>query len=95
MRSPSFSRDLVVDQDEHSAVARLVDDRFGPDEHLGGAALDQFLEPAERVGGRIPVRRAQFAQLIGVKPGGAGKARAADLAGSDDGVRAARSGSCS
>ena len=47
---------FVVDEDEHAAVARLVDDRLGPDQHVGGAALDQLFEPAERVGGRVPVR---------------------------------------
>ena len=29
---------LVVDQDEHAAVARLVDDLLGPDQHLGSRA---------------------------------------------------------
>ena len=57
---------FVVDEDEHAPVARLVDDRFGPDQHLGGAALDQLFEPAERVGGRIPVGRTQVcARLLG------------------------------
>ena len=37
---------FVVDEDEHAAVARFVDDRFGADQHLGGAALDQLFEPA-------------------------------------------------
>ena len=36
---------VVVDEDEHAAVARLVDDRLGADQHVGGAALDQFFEP--------------------------------------------------
>ena len=53
---------VVVDQDEHAAVARLVDDRLGPDQHLGRAALDQPFEPAERVGGRVPVGLAELAQ---------------------------------
>ena len=53
---------VVVDEDEHPAVAGLVDDRFGADQHFGVAALEQFFEPAERVGGRIPVRRAELAQ---------------------------------
>ena len=54
---------LVVDQDEHAAVARLVDDLLGADQHLGGAALDQLFEPAERVGGRVPVGSPELAQL--------------------------------
>ena len=53
---------LVVDEDEHPPVARFVDDVFGADEHVAGAALDQPLEPAERVGGRIPVRLPKLAQ---------------------------------
>ena len=50
------------------------------------AALEQLFEPAERVGGRVPVGRAQLAQGIGVEAGGAGEAGAADFAGGDDGV---------
>ena len=37
---------FVVDEDEHAAVARLVDDRLGADQHFGVAALDQLFEPA-------------------------------------------------
>ena len=33
---------VVVDQDEHPAVARLVDDRFRADQHFGVAALKQL-----------------------------------------------------
>ena len=36
---------VVVDQDEHAAVARLVDDRFGADQHAGGVAADQLFQP--------------------------------------------------
>ena len=54
---------VVVDENEHSAVARFVDDRLGPDQHLRVAALDQLLQPPERIGGRIPVRRTELAQL--------------------------------
>ena len=79
---------FVVDEDEHAPVARLVDDFLGPDQHFGGAALDQFFEPPQRIGGRIPVRLAQFAEAVGMKPGGTGKAGAADLASVDDGVQA-------
>ena len=75
---------LVVDEDEHAAVARLVDDRFGPDQHFGGAALNQLLEARQRVGGRVPVGGAQFAQTIGVKARGPRKAGAADFPGGDD-----------
>ena len=78
---------LVVDEDEHPPVARLVDDLFGPDQHLGGAALDQLFQPAESVGGRVPVGLAEFAQAVGMKAGSAGEPGAADLAGVDDGVQ--------
>ena len=37
---------FVVDEDEHAPVARLVDDRLGPDQHVGRAALDQLFEPS-------------------------------------------------
>ena len=77
----------VVDQDEHPPVARFVDDRFGADQHAGVAALEQLFEPAEGVGGRIPVGRAKFAQGIGVEAGGAGETGAADFAGGDDGAQ--------
>ena len=66
---------VVVDQDEHAAVARLVDDRFGADQHFGVAALKQLFEPHERVGGRIPFGRAELAQRIGMEAGGAGQGR--------------------
>ena len=75
---------FVVDEDEHAAVARFVDDRLGPDEDAGRAALDQLFEPDQRIGRRIPVVRAQFAQGIGMKAGCAGEPGAADLAGGND-----------
>ena len=66
---------VVVDQDEHPAVARFVDDRFGPDQHFGVAALEQLFEPPKRVGGRIPVGGAELAKRIGVETRGAGQGR--------------------
>ncbi len=36
---------VIVDQDEHAAVACLVDDRLGADQHFGIAALKELLEP--------------------------------------------------
>ena len=77
---------VVVDEDEHPAVARFVDDRFGSDQNFGVASLEQLFEPSERVGGRVPVGVAQLSEGIGVKAGGAGQGGAADLAGFDDGV---------
>ena len=76
---------VVVDQDEHPPVARLVDDRLGADQHLLHPAIEQLLEPHQRIGGRIPVGRAELAQGVGVKAGGAGKPAAASFAGIDQG----------
>ena len=81
---------FVVDEDEHAPVARLIDDCLGPDQHLGGAALNEFFEPPQRIGGRIPVRLAQFPEAVGMKSGGTGEAGAADLASIDDRARGAR-----
>ena len=53
---------VVVDEDEHPPVARLVDDRLGADQHVLDPAVEQFFEPAEGVGGRVPVGRAELAQ---------------------------------
>ena len=75
---------VVVDEDEHPPVARFVDDRLGPDQYIGRAALDQLFEPHQRLGGRIPFLRAELAQAVGVEPGGAREAGPADLAGGDD-----------
>jgi hypothetical protein len=75
---------LVVDEDEHPAIACLVDDRLGTDQHFGGSALDQLLEAAERVGSWIPFRRSKFPQAVRVEPGGARQSGAADLSSSDD-----------
>ena len=79
---------VVVDEDEHAAVARFVDDRFGADEHLGRTALDQLLETDQRVGGRIPLGRTELPQRIGMEAGSASQGSAADFAGFDDGVQA-------
>jgi hypothetical protein len=84
---------VIIDENEHAAVASLVDDRLGPDQHLGIAALEQFLEPAERVGGWVPVRGAELAQAVGVEARRAGEAGAADLAGFDDSIEAIHEGS--
>src|SRR5579884_222035 len=46
---------LIIHEDEHAPIARLIDDRLRADQYLRRAALDQFLEPSERVRSRIPV----------------------------------------
>ena|SRR6478672_9543250 len=78
---------LVVDEDEHAAVACLVDNLLGPDEHVRGTALDQLFEAPERVGGRIPVRLAKLAEAVGMEAGGTGKTGAAHFARVDDGAQ--------
>ena len=75
---------LVVDQDEHPAVARLVDDLLGARHHAAAAAGEEAFELAQRVGGRVPVGVAELAQRIGVEAGGAGEAGAAHLAIGDE-----------
>ena len=75
---------VVVDQDEHAAVARLVDDRLGPDQHVLDPAVDQLFQPHQRVGGRVPVGRAELAQGVGMEAGGARQPAAARLAGVDE-----------
>ena len=76
---------VVVDQDEHAPVARLVDDRLGADQHVLDAAVEQLLQPHQRVGGRVPVGRAELAEGVGVEAGGARQPAAARLAGVDEG----------
>ena len=63
---------LIVHEDEHAPVARLVDDRFGPNQHIGRATLNELLEPRQRIRGWIPLGRSQLAQAVGVKTRGAG-----------------------
>ena len=75
---------LVVDQDEHAAVARLVDDLLGARHHSARAAGEEFLELDQSVGGRVPVLVAELAQAVGMEAGGAGEAGAAHLAGGDE-----------
>ena len=75
---------VVVDEDEHPAVAGFVDDRFRSDEDVGGAALDQPLEPLQRIGGRIPVGLPKLAQAVGVRSRRPGERGAADFASVDD-----------
>ena len=79
---------FVVDEDEHAAVARLVDDLLGPDQHLGRCRAGSAFR-AGRACRRSGSSRAapSLRRRIGMKPGGAGEAGAADLAGCDDGVQ--------
>ena len=59
MRSPSFSRPSSSTRMNMRPLRASLMICLGPDEHVGRAALDQLFEPAERIGGRIPVRSRQ------------------------------------
>ena len=76
---------LVVDQDEHPAVARFVDDLLDPDEHGRLVILgEETFELAEGVGGGVPALLVAFAQGVGVEPGSAGKSGAGHLSFGDN-----------
>ena len=63
---------LVIDQDEHPAVARFLDNLLDRDER--GAVVvreEEHFELAQRLGRRVPVGILKVAQRIGVKAGGA------------------------
>jgi hypothetical protein len=66
---------LVVDENEHAAIAGLVDDLFGAGESGAAfASVEIGFQLGERVCGGIPVRFAELAETVGMKPGGAGEA---------------------
>ncbi len=76
---------LVVDQDEHAPVARFVDDLLGGCQRRAMLAREQIgLQLAERIGGRVPVALFEASQAVGMKPGGAGEARAGKCAFADE-----------
>ena len=76
---------LVIDQDEHAAVARFLDDLLDRDERGALFALGQVaFELPESVGGRVPFLLVEAAQRIGVEPGGAGKPGAGNPARGDE-----------
>ena len=78
---------LVVDQDVHAAVARLVDDLLDRDEHRAVVVGEQeAFELAERIGGGVPARLGAIAQGVGVEPGGAGEAGPGHAAVGDEGA---------
>ena len=74
---------LVVDQDIHAAVARLVDDLFRRRHHAAAAANQIAFQLAQRFRGRVPVLLPQAAQAVGMQAGGAREAGAGFLAGID------------
>ena len=78
---------LVVDQDEHPAVLRLVDDLLDRSHDARRMPpRDVGFELAERVRGRIPISVIEAAQRIGVEASGAGEARAGFAAIGDEGA---------
>ena len=59
---------LVIDQDEHPAVARFGDNFFGGGHRRQVAAVrEPVFQLAQRVGGGVPAGRFQIAQAVGVK----------------------------
>jgi hypothetical protein len=76
---------LVVDEDVHPAVARLVDDLFDRCEHrLVVIGVEEGFELGEGLGGGIPARFGAIAQGVGVEPSGAGEASACHGARCDE-----------
>ena len=76
---------VVVDQDEHPPVARLVDDRLGADQHLGCPRWISFSSRTSVSAVGFQSAAPSLRKAVGVKAGGAGEAAAAGLAGVDDG----------
>ena len=68
---------LVVDEDEHPAIARFLNDLLDRDERRAVVVRKQEgLQLAQRFRGRIPVGIFKVAQRVGVKPRGAREAGA-------------------
>jgi hypothetical protein len=57
---------MIIDQDKHTPIARLVDDRFRTHQNIGRATVKQLFKPQERIGGRIPVSLSEPSQTIRV-----------------------------
>ena len=64
---------LVVDKDEHPAVAGLLDDRLDGGERRAGIAAGEIgIQLAQGLAGGVPVRIVKGSKRIGVEPCGAG-----------------------
>ena len=78
---------LVVDEDEHAAIARLGDDFFrGGHRRQVAAVREPVLQLAQRVGGGVPAFRIEIAKAVGVKARGARQSRAGHGPFVDDGA---------
>ncbi len=76
---------LVIDQNEHAAVARFLDNLLDRHHDIGIVAGEQEgFELPERLRRRVPFGRVDFAQRVGVEAGGAGQARARHAAFGDE-----------
>jgi hypothetical protein len=66
---------FVVDQDEHAAVAGLVDDFFGRCKRRPAFPAQQIaFKLAQRFGRGVPIRVPHLAQRVGVQTGSTGEA---------------------
>ena len=65
---------FIVDQNEHAAVAGLVDDFLDRDQYgLVIAVPQEAFKLAQRLGSRIPIRLRAISQGIGMQPGSPGQ----------------------
>ena len=76
---------LVIDQDVHAAIARLVDDFLdGGEDRAVVVRLEEGFELGESLGGGVPAILPAIAQGVGVQTGGAGEAGAGHGARCDE-----------
>ena len=70
---------FIIDQNEHAAIARFVDNFLGARQRGRGAAIgNPVLQLAQCIRRRVPVRRIKIAQCIGMQASDAGKPGFAD-----------------
>jgi hypothetical protein len=72
---------VIVDQDEHAAVAGFIDDLLGARHHAASAAGQEPFELEQGLRSRVPVRLAQAAQAVRVEAGGTGEPGARHFTG--------------
>jgi hypothetical protein len=76
---------LVIDQHEHSAVARFVDDVLDRRQHgICVVPVEKAGKLAERLGGGVPTVLIAIAQRVGMEAGSAGEAAARHRARCDE-----------
>ncbi len=80
---------FVIDQDEHAAVAGLVDDFLDRHQYRRLVVVGEIaVELAEGFGGRVPAVLGAVAQGVSMEASGPGESGAADLAIGDDAAHA-------